>query len=137
MPLADVMEVAKEILASKSRDAEKVMAGFAWAVPAEAIVAAAGPFAVLCYCVPPLVERMADKKWKNKVAALQWVPKVVERLAGSPAFGRAIPQIVPLVTKGCKDVRGEVRDAASAALNSVFSRIANPEMANIVPTLFK
>ena len=24
------------------------------------------PFAVLVYCVPPLVERMADKKWKNK-----------------------------------------------------------------------
>ena len=42
------------------------------------------------------------------------MPKVVERLAAaSPAFGRAIPQIVPLVTEGCKDVRGEVPSVSS------------------------
>mmetsp|Transcript_58848 Transcript_58848/g.140342 ORF Transcript_58848/g.140342 Transcript_58848/m.140342 type:complete len:1419 (-) Transcript_58848:107-4363(-) len=96
-----------------------------------AIVEAAEPkgHAVASLAIPPILEGMADKKWKVKAGCIEVLLPVLKQMEHTTAqLAQKLPLIVPKLAEAALEVRAEVRNATGAVLREIGSLVASPEI---------
>ena len=95
-----------------------------------AVVKEAPPQSLPSIVLPPVLAMVGDKKkWKVQAAAIEVLATVIERMATVPRqLASVLHDIIPACIAAAKEIRKEIKNAATAVLQSIGQSVGNPEI---------
>ncbi len=104
-----------------------------------AVIKEAPPQVLPEIVLPAVLKSVHDKKkWKVQAAAIEVLAGIIERMAAAPRqLASMLHDIIPVCIAASKEIRKEIKNAATDVLQSVGQSVGNPEIRSVSDSVVK